>query len=254
MVGNQLSLSLVRNANNSGCDLKETVRLAILHLQKTGTGNLAKTITTLLGLAQAINEADNWKKARDAKAGKEYIPLDEDWIQKLFCIIDDGNTPNAATKMRAAVPSAQAFQDEWTVVQCAIRKLLVIKDPNCKEAIVAVRSELNTAHRILFDAINEAMAPFDTLATLRVGNSALARMCIKYDKDTRLAANVFKTVEGKVELMPDMLPAVALLRAAFDQQGSTSASTTSAVLAALTNGVQEDESMTGHLTRLHESD
>ena len=40
MVGNQLSLSIVRNANNSGCDMKETVRLAILHLQKTGTVNV----------------------------------------------------------------------------------------------------------------------------------------------------------------------------------------------------------------------
>jgi hypothetical protein len=39
MVGGQLSLSLVRNANKSGSDLKETVRSAILHLQKTETGN-----------------------------------------------------------------------------------------------------------------------------------------------------------------------------------------------------------------------
>jgi len=35
MVGGQLTLSLVRNANNSGSNLKETVRLSILHLQKT---------------------------------------------------------------------------------------------------------------------------------------------------------------------------------------------------------------------------
>ena len=39
MVGGQLSLSLVRNANKSGSDLKETVRSAILHLQETETGN-----------------------------------------------------------------------------------------------------------------------------------------------------------------------------------------------------------------------
>jgi len=38
--------------------------LAILHLQKIETGNAAKTITTLLGFAQAIAEVDNWKKAR----------------------------------------------------------------------------------------------------------------------------------------------------------------------------------------------
>ena len=38
MVGGQLSLSLVRNANKSGSDLKETVRSAILHLRKTDTG------------------------------------------------------------------------------------------------------------------------------------------------------------------------------------------------------------------------
>ena len=48
MVRGQLTLSLVRNANNSGSDLKETVRLAILHLQKTETGNAAKTITTVV--------------------------------------------------------------------------------------------------------------------------------------------------------------------------------------------------------------
>jgi len=39
MVGGQLSLSLVRNANKSGSDLKKTVRSAILHLQETETGN-----------------------------------------------------------------------------------------------------------------------------------------------------------------------------------------------------------------------
>ena len=63
MICGQLTLSLVRNTNNSGSDLKETVRLAILHLQKTETGNATKTITTLMGFAQAISEADNWKKA-----------------------------------------------------------------------------------------------------------------------------------------------------------------------------------------------
>ena len=76
IIGGQLTLSLVRNANNSRSDLKETVRLAILHLQKTETGNAAKTITTLLGFAQAIAEADNWKKVRDTAAGEKYIPLD----------------------------------------------------------------------------------------------------------------------------------------------------------------------------------
>jgi len=44
--------------------------LAILHLQKTETGNAAKTITTLLGFAQAMAETVNWKKARDAAAGQ----------------------------------------------------------------------------------------------------------------------------------------------------------------------------------------
>jgi len=78
IIGGQLTLSLVRNANNSGSDLKETVRLAILHLQKTETGNTAKTVTTLLGFAQAIAEADNWKKARDAAAGEKYVPLSKE--------------------------------------------------------------------------------------------------------------------------------------------------------------------------------
>ena len=90
--------------------------MAILHLQKTETGNAAKTITTLLGFAQAIAEADNWKKARDAAAGQNYVPMSEEWIQKLFGIIADGSTPRAAEKLRAAVPSAEIFYDEWTVV------------------------------------------------------------------------------------------------------------------------------------------
>jgi len=70
MVCGQLTLSLVRNANNSGSDLKDTVRLAILHLQKTETGNAAKTIAKMLGFAQAVAEANDWKKARDAAAGQ----------------------------------------------------------------------------------------------------------------------------------------------------------------------------------------
>jgi len=51
MFGGQLSLLLVRNTNKSGSDLKETVRLAILHLQKTETGN---TVTQRL----VANERD----------------------------------------------------------------------------------------------------------------------------------------------------------------------------------------------------
>ena len=51
MVGGQLSLSLVRNANKSGSDLKETVRSAILHLQETETG---KAVTQRL----VANERD----------------------------------------------------------------------------------------------------------------------------------------------------------------------------------------------------
>ena len=51
MVGGQLSLSLVRNANKSGSDLKETVRSPILHLQETKTGN---TVTQRL----VANERD----------------------------------------------------------------------------------------------------------------------------------------------------------------------------------------------------
>jgi len=109
MVGGQLTLSLVRNANNSGSDLKETIRLAILHLQTTKTGNAVKTITMMMGFAQAIAEADTWKKARDEAAGHKYVPLSDEWIQKLFSIIANGSTPRAAEKLRAAVPSAETF-------------------------------------------------------------------------------------------------------------------------------------------------
>ena len=89
MVGVQLTLSLVRNTNNSGINLKETVCLAILHLQKTETGDAMKTIMTLMGFAQAIAEADNWKKAQDAAAGHKYVLMSEEWIQKLFSIVAD---------------------------------------------------------------------------------------------------------------------------------------------------------------------
>jgi len=139
------------------------------------------------------------------------------------------------------------------VVKCGIRKQYVLKDPDSNEAIVAVRSELNTAHRKLFDAIKEAMAPCDALATLHVGDSALARMCTKYDRDTRLAPDIFMKVNDKVKLLPDMLSAVALLCAAFNQQGFTSASTTSAAFGALTNSIRENESMTAHQTRMRKS-
>jgi len=50
-----------------------------------------------------------------------------------------------------------------------------------------------------------------------------------------------------------MLPAVALLRVAFNQQGSTPASTTSAAFGALTNSIRENESMTAHQTRMRKS-
>jgi len=109
MVGGQLTLSLVCNDINSGSDLKEVIRLAILHLQKTETENAAKTITTLLGFAQAITDADNWKKARDAASGQKYVPPSEDSIQKLFSIIADGKTPSAAQKLCASVPQPKPF-------------------------------------------------------------------------------------------------------------------------------------------------
>jgi len=60
-------------------------------------------------------------------------------------------------------------------------------------------------------------------------------------------------VNDKVKLLSDMLPAVALLRAAFNQQGSTSASTKSAAFRALTNSIRENEGMTVHQTRMRES-
>jgi len=60
-------------------------------------------------------------------------------------------------------------------------------------------------------------------------------------------------VNDKVKLLPDMLPAVALLHVAFNQQCSTSASTTSAAFRALANGIRENESMTAHQTRMRES-
>ena len=48
-------------------------------------------------------------RKRDAAAGQKYVPLSEEWIQKLFGIIAVGSTPRAAEKLRAAVPSAETF-------------------------------------------------------------------------------------------------------------------------------------------------
>ena len=67
-ISGELILELVRNANGTGLDLKESIRLAIIHLQKIPDGPAGtNTITsTLLGFAHAVGEADAWKKVEDA--------------------------------------------------------------------------------------------------------------------------------------------------------------------------------------------
>jgi len=139
------------------------------------------------------------------------------------------------------------------VVKCGIRKQYIIKDPNSEETIVPVRNELNTVHRKFFDTIKEAMTTCDTLVTLLVDDSALARMCTKYDADTKFTPDIFKKVNNKVNLLSDMLPVVVVLHSTFNQQGSVSASTTSSGFGALTNTICENEKMTVHQTRMRES-
>ena len=46
---------------------------------------------------------------------------------------------------------------------------------------------------------------------------------------------------------------MAIIHAALDTQGSTSAATTTAAFGALTNGIRSDESMTAHQTRMREA-
>jgi len=64
----ELTLELVRNANGTGLDLKESIRLAIIHLQKIpdGSAGTNKITSTLIGFAQAVSEADALKKAEDS--------------------------------------------------------------------------------------------------------------------------------------------------------------------------------------------
>jgi len=97
------------------------------------------------------------------------------------------------------------------------------------------------------------MTTYDTLVSLIVDDSALVRMCTKYDIDTRLTPDIFKNVNNKVNLLSDMLPVVVVLHATFNQQGSASASTTSAGFGALTNNIRENENMTAHQTCMRES-
>jgi len=163
----ELTLELVRNANGTGLDLKESIRLAIIHLQKIpdGSAGTNKITSTLLGFAQAVGEADAWKKAEDASAvgGTPYAALGDTKLQHLFGIIE------GSSRLKKAVPQGARFYDEWTVCKCHIRKYHGVKESDSDEANAAMRSVLNDVHRKLFDAIILAMKPWDTLTHLRAG-------------------------------------------------------------------------------------
>ena len=151
----ELTLELVRNANGTGLDLKEIIRLAIIHLKKIpdGCAGTNKITSTLLGFAQAVGEADAWKKAEDASAvgGAPYMALGETKLQHLFGII------KGSPRLKKAVPQGARFYDEWTVCMCHIRKFHGVKESDSEEANAAMRSVLNDVHRKLFDAIIQVM-------------------------------------------------------------------------------------------------
>jgi len=73
-------------------NLKESICLAIIHLQKISdrSAGTNKITSTLLGCAQAVDEADAWKKAQDASAvgGAPYIALVDTKLQHLFRMIE----------------------------------------------------------------------------------------------------------------------------------------------------------------------
>ena len=69
----ELTLELVRNANGTGLDLKESICLAIIHVQKIPdeSAGTNKITSTLLGFVQAVGEMDAWKRAEDVSATSE---------------------------------------------------------------------------------------------------------------------------------------------------------------------------------------
>ena len=87
-ISGELTLELVQNANGTGLHLKESIRLAIIHLQKIpdGPAGTNKITSTLLGFAQAVGEADAWKKAEDAAAvgAAPCVALSDTKLQNLF--------------------------------------------------------------------------------------------------------------------------------------------------------------------------
>ena len=111
-ISGELILELVRNANGTGLDLKESIRLAIIHLQKIpdGPAGTNKITSTLLGFAQAVGEADAWKKTEDAAAvGTPYVALNDTKLQHLFGILE------GSSRLRKAVSQALHWYDNWTV-------------------------------------------------------------------------------------------------------------------------------------------
>jgi len=252
----ELTLELVRNANGTGLDLKESIRLAIIHLQKIpdGSAGTNKITSTILGFVQAVGEADAWKKAEDASAvgGAPYMALGDTKLQHLFGIIE------GSPRLKKAVPQGARFYDEWTVCRCHIRKFHGVKESDSEEVNAAMRSVLNDVHRKLFDAIIQTIKPLDTLTHLRAGDSPLARMCTAYESDGLYVVPgqpgcIFNVVDNKLKLLPHKLPVVMIIRAALDTQGSTSAAMTTATFGALTNGIRAIESMTAHQTRMREA-
>jgi len=180
------------------------------------------------------------------------MALGDTKLQHLFGIIEE------SPRLKKAVPQGARWHDEWTVCRCHIRKFHGVKESDSEEANAAMRSVLNDVHRKLYNAIIQAIKPWDTLTHLRAGDSPLACMCTGYKSDGLCVMPgqpgcIFNVVDNKLKLLPHKLPVVGIIRAALDTQGSTSAATVTAVFNALTNGIRANESMTAHQTQMREA-
>ena len=242
---------VVYNAS-SGIDLRESLRLAILKMQKMQNNPTERIIVAFLGFIQTIMEADNHKKSSDAAKGAVYTQLEGMVLSRLFGIREA--TSSSSKELCKAVPKGRAYYDDYRVAQCAVLKVLGIRPADDEgAAAAAIRSAVASAHLIMYEAIKDSMAQIETITALRVGDTPLAQMCSEYEKDTCLDSNIFEIVASKSTLMPWSLPVVALFRAAADAHGSTSVANTTNAFTALSSGANKNETVTDHQDRLRKA-
>ena len=183
---------VVYNAS-SGIDLRESLRLAILKMQKMQNNPTERIIVAFLGFIQTIMEADNHKKSSDAAKGAVYTQLEGTVLSRLFGIREA--TSSSSKELCKAVPKGRAYYDDYRVAQCAVLKVLGIRPADDEgAAAAAIRSAVASAHLIMYEVIKDSMAQIETITALRVGDTPLAQMCSDYEKDACLDPNIFEMV------------------------------------------------------------